>query len=167
MSEAPIHSGDREIELIDFSFEAFADTTLAENIELLGGLADGRHSPETHWPIFWRVFHKLSLTPDHPCDRDAIAQSLIQAYHRFTPEQQYVICDFYFAAQMQEVLGWWVADWQKQVVKQMVNMPSHIWDFQAARVRERKNDEYSRIEDARSARRKNNTKAAEQLPLGA
>jgi hypothetical protein len=165
MSEAPILSGDREIELIDFSFEAFLDSTLAENIELLGGLAVGRHSPETHWPIFWQVFQELSRTPGHSCNRDVIAQTLIQAYHRLTPEQQYVICDFHFAAQMQEVLWWWVADWQKQVLKQIVNMPSHIWDFQAARVREKKNDECSLIYDARRARRKKKTMAAEQLQL--
>jgi hypothetical protein len=149
MNEAQINSGDREIDLIDFSLEAFPETTLAENIELLGGLADGRHPPETHWPLFWRVFQELSTTPGHPCDRDAIAQTLIQAYHRLTPEQQYVICDFDFAPQMQKVLGWWTADWQKQVLKQIANMPGHIWDFQAARVREKENMEYARRDDAR------------------
>ena len=55
---------------------------------------------------------------------------------------------------MQRVLGWWVADWQKKVLKQIVNMPGHIWDFQAARVREKENMEYARRDDPRRARRK-------------
>lgn len=144
MGESPIISGDREIELIDFSLAAFAETTLAEKIELLGGLAAGRHSPETHWPLFWKVFKELSLTPDFPCDRDAIAQTLIKVYQRLSPDQQYVICDFDFAPQMQQVLGWWVADWQKQVLKQIMKMPAQIWDFQAARLREMENIQYVR-----------------------
>jgi hypothetical protein len=105
MNEAPINSGDGEIELIDFSLEAFPETTLAENIELLRGLADGRHQPETHWPLFWRVFQELSTTPGHPCDRDAIAQTLIQAYHRLTPEQQYVIVISILLRKCNEFLG--------------------------------------------------------------
>ena len=149
--------------LIDFSLDAFAESTFAKKIELLGGLAQGCHSPETHWPLFWKVFQELSMTPDYRCDRDVIAQTLIEAYKQFTPEQQYVICDFYFAPQMQRVLGWWVADWQKQVLKQLVNTPSQIWDFQAACVREKENMEHTRLDDARSALRRNKTTSPEQL----
>ena len=152
------------IELIDFSLGTFAKTPLAEKIELLGGLAAGRCSPETHWPLFWKTFYELSMTPDHPCDRNVIAQTLIQAYHRLTPEQQYEICDFEFAARMQTALGWWVADWQKQVLKHIVNIPAQIWDFQAARVREKENIELE-YKDSVRARRKCKTKTTEQLTL--
>ena len=160
-----INTGIREIELIDFSLESFAETTLAEKIELLVGLAEGVYSSETHWPLFWKVFQEVSSTPDYPCERDVIAQTLIRAYQRLAPDQQYVICDFYFAPQMQKVLGWWVTDWQKQVLKLIVNMPSQIWDFQAAQVREKENMEYTQLDDARNARKKHKAKSSEQLLL--
>ena len=165
MTEATINTENREIELIDFSLEAFAETTLAEKIELLAELAEGIYSPETHWPLFWKVFQELSMSPDYSCDRNAIAQTLIQVYSKITPEQQYVICDFYFAPQMQKVLGWWTADWQKQVLKQIVNMPSQIWDFQATQIREKENMEYARLDDSRNARRKNKANSPELLLL--
>lgn len=160
-----MNAGNREIELIDYSLEAFAETTLAEKIELLVGLAEGIYPSETHWPLFWKVFQGLSTTPDYPCDRDVIAKTLIKAYQRLAPDQQYVICDFYFAPQMQRVLGWWVADWQKQVLNLIVNMPSQIWDFKAAQVRERENMEFTQLDDARNARKKNKVKPLEQLLL--
>ena len=160
-----MNAENREIELIDFSLESFAETTLAEKIEQLIGLAEGINSPETHWPLFWKVFQGLSTTPDYPCDRDVIAKTLIQAYQRLAPGQQYVICDFYFAPQMQKVLGWWIADWQKQVLKLIVNMPSQIWDFQAVQVREKENMEYAQLVDARIARKMNKAKSSDQLLL--
>ena len=66
---------------------------------------------------------------------------------------------------MQRVLGWWVADWQKQVLNLIVNMPSQIWDFNAAQVRERENMEFTQLDDARNARKKNKVKPLEQLLL--
>ena len=66
---------------------------------------------------------------------------------------------------MQRVLGWWVADWQKQVLNLIVNMPSQIWDFKAAQVRERENMEFTQLDDARNARKKNKVKPLEQLLL--
>ena len=165
MTEAPNNVGNREIDLIDLSLEAFAESTLAEKIELLVGLAEGIYSPDTHWPLFWKVFQEISTTPNYTCNRDLIAKTLIQAYQRLAPDQQYVICDFYFAPQMQKVLGWWVADWQKQVLKQIVNMPSQIWDFQAVQVREKENMENTQLDDARNARKKNKAKSSEQLFL--
>ena len=128
MSQQPIISTQREIDLIDFALAAFPDSSLAEKIELLGGLADGRHSPETHWPLFWNTIHELSLTPKNPCDRNAIAKTLIQAYHRLTPEQQFVICKDEFEPRKQWVLVRWVEEWQEYVLKQTVGLKNQAWD---------------------------------------
>ena len=106
--------------MLDYSLENFMEESISEKINLLAGLADGRHLPETHWPLFWKVFQELSKNPDHPADRNAVAQMLIQSYHRFTVEQKTFIRDDEYALRKQWVLEWWVEDWQEKVLKQTV-----------------------------------------------